>query len=350
MTTELIDFFKNFNPPSSKEMCYKNIFDVGLKKMYENPFTEILSFMLSANNPCKHRNEFLKYFITGLTGDENIANSFLENINIETQVITRNGNYIDMIIYNNLFIITLENKIGHIPVNPFKDYEEEIKQKYYSHEKIFFIFSADECSDYGKWKNIVIKDVFSFILGNIKFQYSDKWSYFTKDFLEHYIEEEITMTKEEFNLCEQYFSKFILGEELLQKFVKGIILEIKSRFNTKNVTQQSSWKARRTEGQQSCEGGIGIRIRPFEKKDLPDIVLILNQHNLYSIGIYYTDETGKKIDEISKIVGTKYMQWVERKDKVICYYLMKDYHFSGIEEAYKEIEIQLDRMKKVYKL
>jgi hypothetical protein len=50
MDEEIIVFFRNFEFPQIPDKD-ENIFDVGIHNMYENPFTEILSFILGSNSP-----------------------------------------------------------------------------------------------------------------------------------------------------------------------------------------------------------------------------------------------------------------------------------------------------------
>ena len=126
MCNDIIEFLKEFDFPAEKS-SEDNIFDTGLYNMYENPFTEILSFILNKNSPYANRTNFIKYFIFELTRNKEICESFCQDLNIDTQIYTRNGKIMDMVLFNNTYAIAIENKIGHIPVNPFKEYEKEIR-------------------------------------------------------------------------------------------------------------------------------------------------------------------------------------------------------------------------------
>jgi hypothetical protein len=76
MNKEIIEFFKDFEPPC-KENSDINIFDIGIHNMYENPFTEILSFFIKTENQHSNKKEFLNLFIYELVNNEDIVNSFI---------------------------------------------------------------------------------------------------------------------------------------------------------------------------------------------------------------------------------------------------------------------------------
>jgi hypothetical protein len=333
MEEKIIAFFNTFEFPS-KNSKEANIFDVGIHNMYENPFTEILSFILNSNTVYDNRNEFIKHFILELTGNENISNNFCKSLNVETQIITKTGKFIDMIIYNDEYVIALENKIKHIPINPFEDYEDEINIRYNSQEKLYFIFSLYKCENIGKWDNKLIGDVFLAIKNKLQFKHNNKWDYFVEDFLNHYLEEKIQMTEKDFLSCEENFSKFMRGRDYLEDFSAEIVIRLEQGLKPASI-KQVSW------GEE-----IALRIRPFEN-DYPDVVLILNYENKFSISIYYTDQTDKNISELANIVGNKYSQWTESGGKYICFELKKEYYFDKLNDAYGELNIQINKMRKI---
>jgi hypothetical protein len=341
MDEKIIDFFENNHfPEISPKDKNINIFDTGIHSMFENPFTEILASILNSDIPYGGRKRFIKYFILGLTEDEedkkNISDSFLKELTAETQIITKNGKLIDMIISNNEYVITLENKIGHIPVNPFDDYKAEINSRYRSQKKLYYIFSLYECEEKKGWDNKLIGNIFSKIKTKLQFRYKNKWDYFVEDFLDHYIEERMQMTKKGFVWCEKNFSKLMEGRDWLEEFIE----EIKGQL-TKNLKPKAIRR-------QSWDGSIALRLKPFEK-EVPDIVLCLDYDNKFSINIYYDDQCGKNEDQLKKIVGSKYPQtWSEGKNLTV-FGMKKDYLFSNLKDAYDELKIQWDKMKKTYR-
>ena len=333
MNEETIAFFENIEFPQ-KPHRDENIFDTGIHNMFENPFTEILAFIFNSNTPYNGRNEFIKYFVLALTENENISDSFYKELNVETQITTKEGNFIDIIIYNGEYVITLENKIGHIPLNPFDDYESEINIRYNSQKKIYYLFSLNECENIDRWDNKLIGNVFSIIKNKLRFKYNNKWDYFVEDFLDHYIKEEKIMTKKGFAWCEEKFSKLMEGRDWLEEFIDEIKNQLTQKIKPKNIKRQS-W-----------DGSVALILKPFENDD-SYIALCLDYDNLFSINIYYDDQSGKNIPELINTVGNKYSQGKEGKH--ICFYLKRNYYFNKLINVYDEIKTQWDKMKKIYK-
>jgi hypothetical protein len=165
-----------------------------------------------------------------------------------------------MVIYNDDYVIALENKIGHIPINPFKDYESEINIRYTFQKKLYYIFSLSKCEDIDKWNNKLIGDIFSVIKNKLQFNHDNNGDYFVEDFLDHYIEEKIQMTNKDADLCEKNFSKFMNGRDLLDQFIENIISQLRQGIKPQKIKKED-W-----------EGCIALRLKPFEN-DFPDIVL-----------------------------------------------------------------------------
>jgi hypothetical protein len=333
MDEKLIDFFENF-PFPQKPGKEPNIFDVGIRRMYENPFTEILASILRQDSPYDNHKEFIKFFILELTGKKEIAESFRQKLNIETQINTKKGNFIDMIIHNDKYVITFENKIEHIPNNPFKNYETEVKRRYPNQDELYYIFSLYECETEGNWKNKLIGDVFSGVKNKLQFKRNNKWDYFVEDFLNHYIEERIPMTKKDFAQCEKYFSKFMEGRDCLDEFIKQIENELTEKIKPLQKIKHEKW-----------EGCIVIIIKPF-KRDFPYIALWLDYENMLSLDIIYEIHSVKSLPELA--VGNKYSRDSSGKNE-IWFKLKEEYSFNNLKDAYKEIEIQLNRMKQIDK-
>lgn len=335
MDIKYIDFFNNPNYPQ-KSNKDKNIFNTGIFNMYENPFTEILSFILRPNSPYDNRHKFIKYFISELTKDENTSDSFCNELNIETQFPTKDGNFIDMIIYNNEYVIVLENKIEHIPINPFEEYVSEIKERYASKKILCYIFSLYECENIVNWKNKLIGDVFSVIKNKLQFKYNNKWDYFVEDFLDKYIEENVQMTKEEFNFSERNFPKLMEGKDLLDYFINSLINQLYQKFDLQKDIKRHT----------QDDGSIALILYPFKKKDTPHIALHLGYtEKPFSVLIAHNNKSGKSVSELLQIAGYKYSQI---KTKAIIFGIKDNYLFNNLNDAYKEIKKQWKKIKEIY--
>jgi hypothetical protein len=144
------------------------------------------------------------------------------------------------------------------------------------------------------------------------------------------------MTKKDIALCEKNFSKFMEGRDYLDQFINEIKDQLNEKFNPPRKISEQSW-----------DGSIALRLK-LSEKDYPDIVLCLCYNNSFLINIYYDNRSHKNISELSNIVGEKYSQKFESGGKIICFSLKENHYFGNLKDAYKEIEIQWNNMKKIY--
>jgi hypothetical protein len=332
MDEKIVNFIKNykFSKTPPKEA---NIFDIGIHNMYENPFTEVLLFIIKSDSPYKNRVLFIKHFIFELTNNDIITNSFCKKLNIEIQVITKKGKYIDMLIYNDDYVLVFENKIDHVLNNPLKEYESEVNARFKSQKKLFYIFSKDECVTNNKWENKLISNVFSKINNNLTFDYRNKWDNIVKDFLNHYIKEKKKMTKKELTSIEKNLSKFMDARDYLEQFVEEIIVHINKKLKPKRINR-SNWD----------NGIICLGLKPSEN-EYPKIDLCLDYGDFY-LDIYYDEKSGKNETELKKIVGNKYIYWPQKRGIIKGFEL----GFKNLEDTYKELGIQWKKMKEIYKI
>jgi len=335
MDEKIVNFIKNYKFPKTPPKK-ANIFDIGIHNMYENPFTEILLFILKSDSPYKKRVLFIKHFIFELTNNDIITESFCKKLNIEIQVITKKGKFIDMLIYNDVYVLVFENKIDHILNNPLKEYESETNTRFNSQNKLFYIFSKDECDTNNKWENKLISNVFSKIKNNLTFDYRNKWDYIVKDFLNHYIKEKIKMTKKELTSIEKNLSKFMEARDYLEQFVKEIEEHINKKLKPQKKIQRANW-----------DGYIWLILKPSEN-EFPKIELCL-YYDCFFLRIHYDERSGKNETELTKIVGNKYSQWkekwLEKRGRIKVFEL----GFKNLEDTYKGLGIQWNKMKKIYK-
>ncbi len=92
MQNDLSQLKKIFNTiPENPNLKSNNLFSIGTRGFYENPFTEVLSYLLKKNTGYKRRDEFMKILLADLK-DEDFLNSLISNSKVSTQFITSKGN------------------------------------------------------------------------------------------------------------------------------------------------------------------------------------------------------------------------------------------------------------------
>ncbi|BBP58192.1 hypothetical protein EKA85_31175 [Pseudomonas veronii] len=102
-----------------------SIFALGGRGYYENPTSDLLAFFLDPTQIHGFGDCFLRVLLSCI-GQEPLPSTALRSPP-EREVMTSNGNRIDLLLQGKEWILVLENKIFHGQVNPFADYELHAK-------------------------------------------------------------------------------------------------------------------------------------------------------------------------------------------------------------------------------
>lgn len=343
MNNQLLDLKKILDKIEIKQQkTNDNIFEIGTRGFYENPFTEVLSFLLDSQSKYPNRNLFVKNFLESLPNLSNeITASFLNDLKVSTQHTTINNKFIDLIVFNEKYILVFENKIFHWLANPFDEYETDIKTRYSTLIPFLYILSYNPTNTPINWANITISECFTNIKNNMIFKFDNKWDFYVNDFLEHYIQtNKEKMNHQEFEFYTQNFSKIIAGNIYVNNFIEEIISKVRENLPIdfiNRISEITDW---------GDNFSRAVRFYPFETMD--NIVFIFRSDGKFSISVYYYKEYGNFIGEISKIVGNiKYRNWKE--GIAMCFTLQDGKEFTNIEEAINECIHQINEMKKYYR-
>jgi len=324
----------------SKKIRDDTFFDIGLRGHYENPFTEVLSYLLKPESQYNNNNEFAKLFLKSLPNlNEKIIESFELEMNIETQYGTINGKYIDLFIFNSKYILVFENKIEHDPINPFEDYENDIIVRFKNLTPYYYILSKEKIIAPAKWTNVLINNTFKQIKNKLPEDLNNKWDYFVDEFLTHHIQpNKIFMTEEEMNFYGENFSTIFDAMNNFNDCILSIVDKIKNKLPEElpNVGPiQDSGKETKL-----------VRFYPIESKE-DHVMLTFESINRISINLYYFQDPKQKSDEILGEVGTE--GYMDQKDRSICYYRRhRNLKFANIDEATEECCKQINLMKQFY--
>lgn len=162
------------------------VFSIGGRGYYENPISDVLAFFLNPQEAHGFGTLFLDAFWEGL----NLA-SPPKSLDIigspKREVSTDSGKRIDLLLEGDEWVLVIENKIYHHQSNPFKEYEQYIKNNYKGKQAIFSILSPGGTSASKEWKPLSYKTFVKELKRNIgciliDSQYS-KWLVFLRDFI-----------------------------------------------------------------------------------------------------------------------------------------------------------------------
>ncbi|SHG54159.1 PD-(D/E)XK nuclease superfamily protein [Chryseobacterium oranimense] len=314
----------------------KNIFDIGTRGFYENPFTDVLAYILDSKSEYKRRNLFLKYLLKDSFSQE-IVDSFIDQCNTTTQHTTNLGNRIDLILHNKRYLILFENKIFHTLNNPLDDYVEDINSKYPHLEKFFVIMSYKTEHVPPGWNYINIQHTFYKILKNPLVKLNDKWDFFVNDFLLQFSDKnKLKMEQHITEFIEENFSQILDAKDRLDHYIVGLAEQIKSETDIRGYHINNRNWARKE---------IAIRFYPFPDED--NVTLIFQADGKLNVSLYYYVNFTQYSADIQAYLGPhKFKLWKE--GNICCFTLSESLRYKTIQDAMSEVLEQIKNMRTYY--
>ena len=169
----------------------KTFFDTAIRKHYENPTTELLSFFLHPQN----EHGLGSVFFDGLTqainssGPQAKIDDYGIVKNVYTELATASGKRIDLLIETEKAVFLIESKINHCQNNPFDDYEQHISRDFPKRNSFKIIFCTDGETSVKGWLGLAfpvyIEHVQTYLSQSILKNPYNKWGLFAREFLMH---------------------------------------------------------------------------------------------------------------------------------------------------------------------
>jgi hypothetical protein len=105
----------------------KDIFSIGGRGHYENPKSDLLAFFIDPKEVHRLGLLFLRSLFECM-GETSLA--LTSSVRPRREVVTYNGNKIDLVLESDDWVVVIENKIWHVAVNPFDDYVNYVRHVY----------------------------------------------------------------------------------------------------------------------------------------------------------------------------------------------------------------------------
>ncbi|MCX8840463.1 PD-(D/E)XK nuclease family protein [Vibrio parahaemolyticus] len=168
------------------------IFSIGARGHFENPTTEVLAFFCDVAGEHGLGDLVLSSLFEVL---ELNSDSLELKSKPEREVRTHSHKRIDLLLEGDYWVLALENKIGHIPNNPFDDYEHyvlvEQSVRFKDKKAIFILLSPDGESPEGyiKWKGISYEQLLNALKPKLADYFManpfNKWAVMLREFVLH---------------------------------------------------------------------------------------------------------------------------------------------------------------------
>ena len=174
---------------TKREMTF---FDTALRKHYENPTTELLSFFLNSENEHGLHGVFYQGLLAALAADGTAdwnADAWGDVQCVQTEVVTDKGR-IDLLIETDRAVLAIECKIGHHQNNPFVDYQQYVQKNYAKEDTVLLILCVDGKSHIKDWTGVsyrtLARHTKPLLAEALLDQPYNKWALFAREFLIHW--------------------------------------------------------------------------------------------------------------------------------------------------------------------
>jgi hypothetical protein len=193
----------------------KNIFSLGSRRYYENPTSDLLKFFLDPQEEHDLKHLFLSSLVELVIGTPALLE--LET-SPEREYLTKNGARIDIILRTSDWVIVVENKIRHDPLNPFEEYRDTVKEQFPNKKPYFVILAPTKIDiDDKNWKPITYDNLIANVRSKLGVHFVEsgvsKWGILLREFLLN-LEEEVKLSipmidDEQYDLINGNYSDFV---------------------------------------------------------------------------------------------------------------------------------------------
>ncbi len=202
------------------------LFAVGGRGHFENPITDLLAFFLNPVASHGLGDVVLRAFLRSIEAPEVFERRLVEPPRREERTINRNR--IDLLLIGPDWVMAVENKVQHVQVNPFDDYEHHLAARFPHHEARHIVLSPAGTSTRANWKPLAYRRLIDEIRAQLDESGAQpqrtKWLFFLEEFLLH-LENETTehqMTDEHMIFAQDNYALLTRAVELRHEYHRAL--------------------------------------------------------------------------------------------------------------------------------
>jgi len=287
----LLQEFKKL-PKRNRE---KNIFSIGGRGYYENPTSDLLAFFLDPNEEHGFGDLVLSCLVEFIDNWKPFPLNYLE---LKREYPTDENNSIDLVLNSDKWVIALENKLEHSPINPFEEYQTTIEKKFSNMQKYFVILAPYE-TKVEKWEWVNYKDFLKKVRAKLdaKFMISgiSKWEIFLREFVNN-IEEQLEpdMDKNKIKFFQNNYEDIDSLIKWHSKYIDHLIGEVRKAASEvlgfdPESTKKHSW------------GAHGVALRVYPKSDRGDnVTFLVCPNGDFRVQFYVQKKSGINIEDFTQ--------------------------------------------------
>lgn len=234
----------------------KTIFSIGGRGHYENPITDVLAFFLNAQEEHGFGMLFIESLFESLSLEYSPDSFELINAPLR-EVYTENDKRIDLILEGEHWVMVIENKIYHSPVNPFSEYEQFIEnnKQYKKKQAIYVVLSPRGVAAKSNWQSLSYRALLNVLKANLGTSIVDnpynKWLVILRDFILNLEQYAVSaeMNKEAVAFVENNLRQLFELDELKNAYIRHLkncgqdILNNRFSHQAFNAPSEHAWPA-----------------------------------------------------------------------------------------------------------
>lgn len=326
----------------------KNVFSIGGRGHYENPISDILAFFIDPTE----EHGFGELILKSLFDAAKEKAPLLELVEPPgREEYTDSGNRIDIIAVGGDWVLVIENKIRHNPINPFEEYEAYISKNHEKKRQIKVLLSIKDAKPPEGWIGITYKTFIEHIKKNIGSYLitasNNKWHVILREFLLN-IENESggIMSEERVAFVKTNYKNIQDLNDMLNEYIEHVKSEGKNLIN--NAKAASSNVASEVKQHNWGKDGVALRLNSKDWGNNTNITLLLRRDGSFRIQIYIYDVLDNDVAHFKKYIDqTKYTKdWTE-SGTIRCFGFF-DKDNSEQQLIYDEVKDLAGRLNKYY--
>ncbi|ENQ3078735.1 PD-(D/E)XK nuclease family protein [Bacillus sp. WLY-B-L8] len=326
----------------------KNFFSIGARGHYENPISDIMAFFMHP----REEHGFQTLFLQSLAKCLSINIDVLSFLSIEREVVTDEGNRIDILIEGEDWVIVIENKIYHQVLNPLDEYIEFINNTYQNKSCYFILLSLEKkMINHDNWMSLSYVHFINEIekgLGKYLLKCgTTKWVVFLREYvvnIKALIGEE-TMDQKMLSFIQNNYAQINEIIKMRSQYLNYISKEIQAimqELGHEKVTHKiyEGWGEKK----------VGIKFSSKERwGPKTNIVFVVREDGEFEVDYYIYGIEEEEWDALDQhFLNEKYDAWIEG-DTICAYGLKEEYSSLTLGQGLQEFKSVLQLMDGFYK-
>lgn len=238
-----------------------NIFSIGARGYYENPTSDLLAFFLDPTAEHRLGDLLLSCLVEFLREPPSLLE--LERPP-EREYPTRDQNRIDLFLNGGDWVMAIENKLRHDPVNPFAEYRSTVETRFPGKRHYFVVLAPYDPREEG-WTWVSYRLLLAKARDKLGARLIDsgisKWGVFLREFLIH-LEDQLGrhMGTDEFNFVRDHYSEVVEVTVLHDHYISRLLETVTS-------TARETLGANPARVRRNTWGELGIALRVYPRAD-----------------------------------------------------------------------------------